>query len=636
MVESMVRRSRFSQIFILLTGFLAAIAQAQSLKQTARYVPGEVIVKLKSAKALGANVSSKAVVNNLISKASNHRSHLAHKGQFAGLNIHQFKAQDLSVPMDEIISDLSAMDEVEYAEPNYVLEKMSADTVSESYSWTQIQSLAVGTFSMTSASIQAVQAQAQVTTPGAPVVVAIIDTGVDYTHSSFANAIWSNPGEIAGNGIDDDHNGYIDDIRGWNFAYGNNNPMDDDGHGTHVSGIVLGTAQDIFGTPPASPTLRLMPLKFLDASGSGSTSGAISAIYYAVNNGARVLNNSWGGGGYSQALEEAIAYAYNKDAVFVAAAGNNGANNDAIPMYPASYGVYNVMSVAATNDSDILASFSNYGGGSVHLSAPGVSILSTYPGNTFAYLSGTSMATPFVSGVAALMRHESPTMNSYQVRGLLLSSVDGVAGLIGKVSTQGRVNNYKSVTAAKSTAVSADKPSYSVTPNINNRSLAGAIMARGGAGCGAISLVGRLTGGRGSGGPYDGLKGLVISACLLLVPLFVIFVVRQRQGDPISRRRFDRFRVDSSVKFRVGGQEFVGAVKTISVGGSDLNTEQLLSEGSIITMTICSPDGFQQIQVQGHVVWSQAQKRYGIEFKNLADEVRAQIASWTRGLAKAA
>lgn len=618
-----------------MVGFSVLKAEAQvTIQQSRKVVPGEYIVKLKTPKQMNSKVSSKAIADGFRGKAANHRSNLQYKGQFAGLSMHQFVAQDPTVTTEDVITELSAMSEVDYVEPNFVLEKMSVDNVSEAYSWAQIQSLAVGTFALTGANIQSTQAWGQLTLPGSPVTVAIIDTGVDYTHASFANAIWTNPNEIAGNGIDDDHNGYVDDTRGWNFAYNTNSPMDDDGHGTHVAGIILGTTQDIFGMPPANPSIRLMALKFLDANGSGSTASAISAIYYAVNNGARVLNNSWGGGGYSRALEEAIAYTYDKDAVFVAAAGNAGSNNDSSPMFPANYGVYNIISVAATNDSDVLAGFSNFGSGTVHLSAPGVSILSTYPGNTFAYLSGTSMATPFVSGVAALMRHESPSMNSYQVKNLLLGSVDNVNGLLGKVSTHGRVNNLSSVTAAKTSAVSSEKPLYSVTPNIGDRGLAGAISSRGGAGCGAISLVGKL--GEGSqGGPFDGLKSLVITACLLLIPVFLVVAMKQAKTDPASKRRFERFKIDSEVKFQVGGKEFVGAVNTISLGGSDLNTEKLLSEGSVISMTISSPDGTQQIQVQGNVVWSQAQKRYGIEFKDLADEVKSQISSWTRGLAKA-
>jgi thermitase len=227
------------------------------------------------------------------------------------------------------------------------------------------------------------------------VVVAIIDTGIDYKHPGIQANMWVNTREIPGNGIDDDGNGFIDDINGWNFAGNTSDPMDDNGHGTHCAGIV---ASEKYGV---APNVQVMALKFLTASGSGSLSAALSSIIYAVDNGADILSNSWGGGGYSQALADAIKYATDKDVLVVAAAGNSNQDNDKTPSYPANYP--GVISVGASTINNTKASFSSYGKQSVHLFAPGHNIVSLWPDNKTRSLSGTSMATPYVSGVLALM-----------------------------------------------------------------------------------------------------------------------------------------------------------------------------------------------------------------------------------------
>lgn len=283
------------------------------------------------------------------------------------------------------------------------------------------------------------------TTGSSSIIVGVIDTGIDYNHPDLAANIWRNTREIAGNGIDDDGNGYRDDSMGWDFANNDSNPMDDNGHGTHVAGTIGAVGNNGVGVAGVAWNVKLMPLKFLSASGSGSLSSAISAINYAVQNGAKILNNSWGGGGYSTALNDAISRARAAGVIFVAAAGNESNNNDTNPSYPANYNFDNVVSVAATDSNDRLASFSNYGATSVDIAAPGVGILSTTPNNTYSSFSGTSMATPHVAGAAALVWAANPSWTYSQVIQRLYSTADVIPGLNGKVAGSLRLNVGRAV-----------------------------------------------------------------------------------------------------------------------------------------------------------------------------------------------
>jgi len=280
----------------------------------------------------------------------------------------------------------------------------------------------------------------EITTGSSSVIVAIIDTGVDYNHVDLAANIWTNSGEIAGNGIDDDGNGYIDDIYGYDFANDDSDPMDDQGHGTHVAGTIGAVGDNGIGVAGVAWNVQIMALKFLDSSGSGYTSDAVRALDYAVQNGAQVSNNSWGGGGYSSTLLNAIMRAREEGHIFVAAAGNNSSDNDINPSYPANYSADNIISVAATDRNDQLASFSNFGEMTVHLAAPGVDIASTYLNNQYAYMSGTSMATPHVTGVVALVLSEHPDWTYSQVIDSILDSADSLDSLESKTITGGRLN----------------------------------------------------------------------------------------------------------------------------------------------------------------------------------------------------
>jgi subtilisin family serine protease len=292
----------------------------------------------------------------------------------------------------------------------------------------------------------------EITTGSTNVIVAVIDTGIRYTHQDLASQMWHNPGEIPGNGRDDDGNGFVDDVFGINAITRSGDPMDDNDHGTHVSGTIGAAATN--GHPHVGVTwhVQLMGCKFLSAGGGGMTSDAIICIDYAVNMGAKVMNNSWGGGAFSQALLDAIDRARDRGVLFVAAAGNFSINHDLTPVYPASYQLDNIIAVAALDRNDRLADFSDYGQTTVHLGAPGVEIFSSSARSDTDYqvFDGTSQATPHVTGVAALILSQYPGADMDEVRGRILAGVVPIPSLIGKTITGGRLNAYNSLTAAGS------------------------------------------------------------------------------------------------------------------------------------------------------------------------------------------
>lgn len=286
-------------------------------------------------------------------------------------------------------------------------------------------------------------------------IIAVIDTGVDYNHEDLFGKVWINKGEICNNRIDDDRNGYVDDCYGWNFVDNNNNPMDDQGHGTHVSGVIGAVSNNGLKIAGILWDVKIMALKFLDANGRGDVAGAVFALNYAVKMGAKVINASYGSSMYSQTEYDSIASANQKGVLFIAAAGNDAENNDISHSYPCNYGLPNIISVAASDMNDNIASFSNFGPNKVDVAAPGVYILSLIPNNGSGmnqdFWPGTSMATPFVVGLAGLVmtQQEYVMMNLsiYQVRALIENYVDILPAFAGKIKTGGRINAYKSVTA---------------------------------------------------------------------------------------------------------------------------------------------------------------------------------------------
>ncbi|ALF54522.1 peptidase S8 [Nostoc piscinale CENA21] len=252
---------------------------------------------------------------------------------------------------------------------------------------------------------------------GKGVVVAVIDTGVDYNHEDLKNNIWTNTKEIAGNGIDDDGNGYVDDVRGWNFVNNNNNTLDQNGHGTHVSGTIAGEKNN-YGVTGIAYNAKIMPVKVLNESGSGSYNAIANGIYYAVNNGANVINLSLGGNFSNRTLQNAVEYANSKGVVVVMAAGNDGGSQ---PNYPARYAKNTGIAVGAVDRNNNLANFSNRSGTNelAYVTAPGVDVYSTVPNNQYASYSGTSMATPHVAGVVALMLSANRSLTPTQVRQII-------------------------------------------------------------------------------------------------------------------------------------------------------------------------------------------------------------------------
>lgn len=293
-----------------------------------------------------------------------------------------------------------------------------------------------------------------ITTGSKDVVVAVIDTGINYTHQDLKNNVWTNEAEAKGKpGVDDDKNGYVDDIHGYDFANNDGDPKDDQGHGSHCSGTIGGRGDDGVGLAGVNWNVRIMGVKFLDNQGSGTLEAAIKSIDYATKAGAKIMSNSWGGGGYSKALEESIQRADQAGALFIAAAGNESNNNDVKSSYPASYKIDNIISVAAIDNQGNTASFTNYGAKTVHLAAPGVNIYSSL--NTdkgYDSWSGTSMATPHVSGVAALLAAHEPNLTALEIKERLLNTVVPLASLKKKTITGGMVNAYYALTNQKAPA----------------------------------------------------------------------------------------------------------------------------------------------------------------------------------------
>lgn len=359
--------------------------------------------------------------------------------------------------LTEVVDQLAVRDDVALIMPNYELSLTSLESglsaplpndarFDELYG---LHNTGQRTGWLNDADIDAPEAW-EYTTGSSQIIVAVIDTGVDYTHPDLAENIWVNTGEVPGNGLDDDANGYVDDVHGYDFVNNDGDPFDDHYHGTHVAGTIAARSGNGIGVAGVAPNVTIMPLKFLGANGSGNTADAVRALNYAVTQGAAISNNSWGGGGFNAAMLAALHAARDAGHIFVAAAGNAALNNDQSAVFPANYDIDNVVSVAASNSLDHLASFSNYGATSVELAAPGVNILSTYPNNQYASLSGTSMAAPHVSGVMALVRSLRPEWTSRQVIDQVLNTVDSISALQGKTITGGRLNAHAAVAGAAS------------------------------------------------------------------------------------------------------------------------------------------------------------------------------------------
>jgi subtilisin family serine protease len=344
----------------------------------------------------------------------------------------------------------------EYVEPDYILSAYATptDDFFEDGSLWALQNPG-GPDAQSGIDLNTVNAW-EITTGSSDVIVAVVDSGIRYTHVDLASQMWVNPREIAGNGIDDDQNGYIDDIHGINAINDSGDPMDISGHGTHVSGTIGAAAND--GNPMVGIAwnVRLMACKFLGEGGGGATSDAIKCIEYAVAHGAQVVNCSWGDFPYSEALFETLVAAGEQEVLFVAGAANGQLDNDIYPNYPSGYDVDNLVAVAAIDPMGNRAHFSNYGHQSVDLGAPGVSIVSTYSTTDTAYEEnfGTSMSTAHVSGVAALVAARYPGISARDLRDRLLNTTVTLPSLMGITATGGRVDAFGALSATPTNQLS--------------------------------------------------------------------------------------------------------------------------------------------------------------------------------------
>lgn len=299
---------------------------------------------------------------------------------------------------------------------------------------------------------------------GSPnVVVGVIDSGVDYTHEDLSANMFRNPLDCNSNGIDDDSNGYVDDCYGIDTANGDSDPMDDDGHGTHVAGTIGAAGDNGIGVVGVNWQVRIMACKFIDASGGGYDSDAIACLeYFAMmkDRGVNIVatNNSWGSIYFSQALLDAFDLHRQRGILSVASAGNNARDTDGTrPQYPSNFYLPNIIAVAATTRTDSLSGFSNFGRHSVHVAAPGSAILSTTPGNTYSSFNGTSMAAPHVTGLAALLKAQDPTRDWKAIKNLILAGGDTKPSLTKTVS-QKRLNAYGAMTCSNSTLLAFLRP----------------------------------------------------------------------------------------------------------------------------------------------------------------------------------
>ncbi|HUS09867.1 MAG TPA: S8 family peptidase [Pyrinomonadaceae bacterium] len=342
----------------------------------------------------------------------------------------------------EVAAQYGVLPEVEYAEANYEID-VSRVVKAENLTRGESSNLA-GQWALARIAVPEAGNQMK----GGTIVVGVLDSGVEYTHVGLVNNIWTRPAHIMP--YHDRDLGTIDDVHGYNAAGNDGDPVDENGHGTAAAGIIGAHCGNGLRVCGVNPGAEIMPLKFINAGGFGYVGDALEAINYAIERkragvNIRVINVGWALAERSRALEDVIRAANGAGIFFVVSSGSTGTNNDTNPRYPSSYAIGNILSVAASNNGDTLAPFSNYGAQSVHIAAPGEDILTTSLGNEYQLRSDTSMAAAIVSGVAALVLSTHPDLSVDRLRSSLLESVDKVPGLQGKVSAGGRVNAMKAV-----------------------------------------------------------------------------------------------------------------------------------------------------------------------------------------------
>jgi thermitase len=396
---------------------LAGLAVSSAAAQAATAVPGRLIVGFR------AGVSSSLQKRLVDAAGGTVRARLVHVGA-ASVRVRSH------VALAVLERRLRARREVAYVEPDFYLD---ATRVPD-------DPLFANEYSLGTAGPGSVDAQPAWDSRTSCSKLAILDTGIQYNHPDLSANVWHNAHEVKNNGKDDDKNGWVDDYYGVNLVKGKGSGVDDEGHGTHVSGIVAGRGNNATGIAGLCWSASVIPVKFMDSSGRGSTSDAIDGIDYAVHQGARIVNCSFGSSKKSSALQDEVDYAKSKNVLLVVAAGNNGDNIDAKPIYPASLPEGNILTVAATTSTGALASFSNFGKSGVDLGAPGDRIFSTYPTSTYKTLSGTSMAAPLVAAAAAMLRAKDSSLGYADIKNALRNHARPDAALAGKTVSGGMLD----------------------------------------------------------------------------------------------------------------------------------------------------------------------------------------------------
>ncbi|MEW6212764.1 MAG: S8 family peptidase, partial [Acidobacteriota bacterium] len=436
---------------LLLSGFTrVATGGNQTSRKSSLYAPDQIIVKTRA--GVLSDVNPSLVADQILPRRNAGAEALG-----SSLIDRLFVIKlDEGTQVEDALLEARSNPLVEYAEPDYYLRHTAMPN--DSFFDRQWGLFNTGASSgKAGADIGATQAW-DFTQGSDNIVVAVIDTGIDLSHADLAPNAWMNPGEVAGNSIDDDGNGFVDDTRGWNFVDKNNDTGPAfDFHGTHVAGTVGASGNNSQGVTGVAWRVKLMALKFISGR-AGKTSHAVRAINYAVaqrraGQNVRVINASWGGEGDSESLREAIAAAGNAGILFVCAAGNGGEDfrgddNDDLPFFPSQLSdeMSNVISVAALDRSDNLASFSNFGHSTVSLGAPGVEVMSTLPGGNYGQLNGTSMATPHVAGAAVLLWAREPDLTPAQVKERLMMTAVPVLSIASKTASSARANAFNAIT----------------------------------------------------------------------------------------------------------------------------------------------------------------------------------------------
>jgi serine protease len=580
----------FSLLFVFTLFLVAALPPASSAtpqgtaqpgrsqkRLRSEFVPGQALVRYRSE-----HTANQKTLQTLVSADGRQLSIQLERFEGAdivpGLRLAHVAAEDTMAAIEALKKEPDVL----YAEPDYLLH---LDVTPNDPSFGQLYGLT---------KIGAPTAW-NTNTGSSSIVVGIIDEGVDSAHPDLAANIWTNPAEIAGNGVDDDGNGFIDDVNGYNFA-SNTGTIPADNHATHVAGTIGAVGNNGVGVVGVNWQVRLMSLKFINGA-NGATSDAIRATNYAkqmhdlwISSGGtkganlRVLNNSYGGGQFSQSFLDAILGLNQVGILFVAAAGNDAAppdpnlgNNDVSPHYPANYDAPNVISVAATDSNDALASFSDFGAQTVHLGAPGVNILSTTANNTYSSFNGTSMATPHVAGSAALLLAQNPNLTVQQLRSLLVFNGDPVASLNGKTLTGRRLNVANSFLANAENDTTAPGTVTSFHLNTQNgRALNVGWTNSGDDGAAGQASLYALTFTDGTTGTVTNLKNVIPGAFGVTQALDVKLPYRHTSGT-LTLREFDNV-----------GNEGVPATTAVSVNLVD-GDPYLTSLGSAVALSTGAP-----------------------------------------------